>query len=115
MKGDKNIQCYVKRKYSDVKGARTFFSSGSRSKKRRIPDRLVQRCGLLKELFDQTEVVKQKVPIAFSMEQVKSWLLCADLDVAELAKEDDETLLGAFQVSSTVPYRSSNSQPYASH
>lgn len=107
---DDECHCYIKRKFTQ-KGVKTWFVSADRSNKRKIPESLVIRSALLKEIFDETEAVTQKIPIALSMEQAKSWLFCAKLENAmELAKLADETLLSAFKVRNTLktpvmPYR----------
>ena len=85
--------------------AGTFFASVTDCEKLRIPDHFFRRCDMLVDLFDQHDTVNYEIPIQISMENAKSWLLCAEMGMdyaADLAMLDDETLLGALKVSNPV-------------
>lgn len=77
-----------------------FFASVTGSEKLSIPETLVRRCGLLNDICDQDCEAQDDIMLQLSMEDVKSWLICAKLDdAAELARTDQHTLLRALKVS----------------
>lgn len=76
----------------------------------KIPETLIQRSSLLADMRGDGEDLGYEVQLPFSMADAQSWLLCAELAIAndaDLVTRDYQTLLGALTVRDSIPKQAS--------